>query len=53
VVNDARNQTYERLSKIAGGVGVDEDAFLKMLRVDDKPGKEGALNVSSCDPGGD
>ncbi|KAH0544506.1 hypothetical protein FGG08_001405 [Glutinoglossum americanum] len=45
-VHEARNQTYERLSKIAGSVGVDEGAFLKMLWVDDKPSQDGSLNVS-------
>jgi hypothetical protein len=48
-VHESRNQTYERLSKIAGSVGVDEEAFLKMLWVSDKPGKEGGLNVGSVD----
>jgi hypothetical protein len=48
-VHESRNKTYERLSKIAGSVGVDEGAFLKMLWVSDKPGKDGALNVSSVD----
>jgi len=47
IVHEARNQTYERLSKIAGSVGVDEAAFLKLLWVDDKPNSEGAMNVGN------
>ncbi|KAI9784145.1 MAG: hypothetical protein M1839_002649 [Geoglossum umbratile] len=47
VVHEARNQTYERLAKIAGSVGVDEVAFLKLLWVDDKPNSEGGLNIGN------
>ena len=44
VVNEARNQTYERLAKIAGSLEVDESEILKLLRVGDHPDKDGGLN---------
>lgn len=44
VVNETRNKTYERLAKIAGGVGVDESEVLKLLLISDKPGEGGSLN---------
>ncbi|KAL2005011.1 hypothetical protein VTN00DRAFT_2861 [Thermoascus crustaceus] len=43
-VNETRNKTYERLAKIAGSVGVDENQVLKLLIVSDKPGEDGSLN---------
>jgi hypothetical protein len=33
VVNETRNKTYERLAKIAGSVGVDEEKFLGLLAI--------------------
>jgi protein-disulfide isomerase len=44
VVNETRNQTYKRLAKIAGSVGVDEEKVYKLLEISDKPGEDGSLN---------
>ncbi|KAK2836914.1 hypothetical protein FQN49_006597 [Arthroderma sp. PD_2] len=45
VVNETRNQTYERLVKLAGKTaGVDEGSMMGLLRVADKPGEDGSLN---------
>ena len=44
VVNEKRNDTYSRLAKIAGSVGVDEGQFLDLVRVSDKAGPDGSLN---------
>lgn len=47
VVRETRNETYERLAKIAGKVGVNEGEILKLLKVSDKPGDDGSLNVGN------
>ncbi|KAG8527081.1 uncharacterized protein KY384_008510 [Bacidia gigantensis] len=47
VVNEKRNDTYKRLAKIAGGVGVDEGQFLDLLTVSDKPATDGSLNTGN------
>ena len=47
VVNETRNKTYERLAKIAGSVGIEEGKVLDLLRVPDKPGPDGDLNVGN------
>lgn len=47
VVNEPRNGTYRRLSKVAGSVGLDEGKLYSMLEVSDKPGDDGALNVGN------
>ena len=44
VVNEVRNDTYKRLAKIAGSVGVEESKFLDLLTISDKPDSEGGLN---------
>lgn len=44
VVNEPRNETYKRLAKIAGSVGVDEGKFFELVRISDKPGEDGSLN---------
>lgn len=44
VVNETRNATYARLARIAGKVGIDEAAVLKLLTVSDKPDPDGGLN---------
>jgi len=44
VVHEARNQTYSRLSKLAGGVGIDEKKIYSLLEISDKPGEDGSLN---------
>lgn len=48
VVAETRNQTYERLAKLAGGVPeVNEAEVLKLLRISDKPGADGSLNAGN------
>ena len=47
VVNETRNKTYERLATIAGDAGVDGQGVLKLLVIDDKPGKDGSLNMGN------
>lgn len=44
VVNETRNNTYERLAKIAASVGVDEHKVLDLLTVSATPGAGGELN---------
>ena len=45
VVNESRNKTYERLSKLAGSVqGVDQSKVFDLLKISDKPGEDGSLN---------
>lgn len=46
VVNETRNETYGRLVKVAGKVGVDEEEVLKRLKVSDKP-VDGGINVGN------
>ncbi|KAH7123882.1 hypothetical protein B0J11DRAFT_530133 [Dendryphion nanum] len=47
VVNETRNDTYKRLAKIAGSVGVSEKEVYGLLEISDKPGEDGALNVGN------
>ena len=47
VVNETRNQTYTRLSKIGAKVGIDESEMLKLLWISDKPGDAGSLNTGN------
>lgn len=47
VVNETRNKTYERLAKIAGGVGVNEREILGLLTIKDKPDENGQLNTGN------
>ena len=44
VVNETRNNTYSRLSKLAGSVGIDEKTIYSLLEISDKPGPDGSLN---------
>lgn len=44
VVNETRNNTYSRLSKLAGSVGIDEKKIYSLLEISDKPGSDGSLN---------
>lgn len=44
VVNETRNNTYSRLSKLAGSVGIDEKKIYSLLEISDKPGADGSLN---------
>ncbi|KAI9785843.1 MAG: hypothetical protein M1816_008235 [Peltula sp. TS41687] len=47
VVNETRNSTYQRLAKLAAGVGVDEGKLMHMLTVADKPAQDGSLNIGN------
>ena len=47
VVHEERNKTYERLAKIAGGVGIDESKIFGLLQVADKPDKDGSMNIGN------
>ncbi|MCJ1310897.1 hypothetical protein MMC25_004565 [Agyrium rufum] len=47
VVNEARNETYKRLASLAGSVGVDEGKIFDMLKISDKPGEDGSLNIGN------
>ncbi|KAL9578127.1 MAG: hypothetical protein Q9212_005918 [Teloschistes hypoglaucus] len=47
VVNETRNQTYKRLSKLASEVGVEEKGVYELLEVQDKPGQDGSLNIGN------
>ena len=45
VANEPRNQTYERLAKLASDkCGLDADEMMDMLRIPDKPGSSDELN---------
>lgn len=46
VVNETRNETYRRLAKIAGEVGVDEGEVYGLLEVRDKE-VDGSANVGN------
>jgi len=48
VVNEPRNKTYERLSKLAGSVGLDEKAIYSKLEIANKPDKDGGLNSGNA-----
>ncbi|KAL9098373.1 MAG: hypothetical protein Q9163_005957 [Psora crenata] len=47
VVQESRNDTYKRLAKIAGSVGVEEGKVYELLRVAAEPGEGGSLNVGN------
>ncbi|KAI4130067.1 MAG: hypothetical protein LQ338_001918 [Usnochroma carphineum] len=47
VVKETRNETYKRLAKLAGEVGVDEGKVYGLLEVRDKPGEDGSLNIGN------
>ncbi|PPJ61006.1 hypothetical protein CBER1_01977 [Cercospora berteroae] len=44
VVNEKRNDTYKRLAKLAGTVGIDEKDVYSRLEISDQPDKDGGLN---------
>jgi len=48
VVHETRNQTYSRLAKVGAKVGLDEEEFLKLLWIDDKPSSDGSLNIGNA-----
>lgn len=47
VVKETRNETYKRLAKLAGEVGVEEGKVYTLLEIGDKPGEGGGLNVGN------
>lgn len=47
VANETRNKTYERLAKIAGSVGVDEQKLLDLLKIPEQTGGDGDLNAGN------
>ncbi|KAL8732644.1 MAG: hypothetical protein Q9166_002619 [cf. Caloplaca sp. 2 TL-2023] len=47
VVKETRNETYRRLAKLAGEVGVGEGDVYGLLEVGDKPGEDGGLNIGN------
>ena len=47
VVHESRNETYKRLAKLAGSVGVDESKVFGLLEILDKPGEGGSLNTGN------
>ena len=47
VLEEARNDTYRRLAKLAAGVGLDEGKVFDLLKISDKPGEDGSLNVGN------
>ena len=47
VVHEARNETYKRLAKLAGSVGVNEEDVYELLEISDKPGEGGSLNTGN------
>lgn len=44
VVHEPRNETYKRLAKLAGSVGIEEAKIFELLKISDKPGSDGGLN---------
>jgi hypothetical protein len=47
VVNETRNQTYQRLSKIGAKVGLDEQKMFELLKISDKSAEDGSLNIGN------
>lgn len=47
VVHEARNDTYKRLAKLAGSVGLEESKVFELLEISDKPGEGGSLNAGN------
>jgi hypothetical protein len=47
VVHEERNQTYQRLAKIAGSVGLDEKKVYSLFEIPDKPDKDGNTNIGN------
>jgi len=47
VVIETRNETYERLARLAVEMGVEEYKIMDLLRISDKPGKDGSLNAGN------
>lgn len=47
VVNETRNQTYQRLSKLGAKVGISEQKMFDLLKISDKPAEDGSLNTGN------
>ncbi|KAE8147573.1 hypothetical protein BDV25DRAFT_131973 [Aspergillus avenaceus] len=47
VVNETRNETYGKLARIAGSVGVDEEVVFKLLCISEMAKGKGQLNVGN------
>lgn len=48
LVNESRNETYKRLSKLANqSVGIDEGKMYDLLKIPEKAGSDGSLNVGN------
>lgn len=48
MVNETRNQTYERLARLAEkGAGVEAEKVMQLLRVSDQPAEGGGLNTGN------
>ena len=47
VVNEPRNKTYERLAEIGKLVDIEPKKIYDLLKVSDKPGEDGSLNVGN------
>ena len=47
VVNETRNQTYKRLSDLAGEIGVDGKRVYNLLHISDQPANDGSLNIGN------
>ena len=47
VVNEGRNQTYQRLAKLGASCGIDEGKMYDLLKVPEKPGPDGSLNAGN------
>ena len=47
VVHETRNETYQRLAKLADGAGVPEGQVWELLKISDKPGEDGSLNTGN------
>lgn len=47
IVHEARNDTYKRLAKLAGSVGLEESQVFELLEIADKPGEGGSLNTGN------
>lgn len=47
IVNETRNATYARLSKIGASVGINDKEMYKLLHISDKPADDGSLNTGN------
>lgn len=47
VVNETRNQSYQRLAKIGAKVGINEEKMFELLKIPDKPAEDGTLNIGN------